>query len=76
MDRYEKTYKDEMKYFVDMVLRWEPEPKEEMERHVILERVATAAEISWKENRPITLEELDKRRANEAEETHKRKRTE
>lgn len=61
--RYEKTYRVEMEYFVNnLVLPWKTEPEEEIRRHVLLERVVTAAEWSWKRGRPVLLSEVDEER--------------
>jgi myo-inositol 2-dehydrogenase/D-chiro-inositol 1-dehydrogenase len=61
--RYEKTYRVEMEYFVrEMVLPWRTEPEAEIRRHVLLERVVTAAEWSLKRGRPVLISEVDEER--------------
>jgi len=48
-----------MNHFVDMVLSWTPEPVESLRRHILLERVATGAELSWKLKRIVRIDEVD-----------------
>ena len=52
----------EMEYFVDMVLNWRCEPEEDLRRHVLLEKVTTGAEISWKLGREVKISEVDELR--------------
>ena len=49
----------EMEYFVDMVLNWRCEPASDLQRHVLLERVTTGAELSWKLGREVKIEEVE-----------------
>jgi len=60
--RYERTYKREMEYFVDMVLNWRCEPEDDLRRHVLLEKVTTGAELSWKLGREVKIEEVERLR--------------
>eukprot|EP00008_Paramoeba_atlantica_P005749 CAMPEP_0201477090 /NCGR_PEP_ID=MMETSP0151_2-20130828/2199_1 /ASSEMBLY_ACC=CAM_ASM_000257 /TAXON_ID=200890 /ORGANISM="Paramoeba atlantica, Strain 621/1 / CCAP 1560/9" /LENGTH=348 /DNA_ID=CAMNT_0047857707 /DNA_START=49 /DNA_END=1095 /DNA_ORIENTATION=+ len=63
--RYLKAYRDEMSHFVQMVETWTPEPVESLKRHVLLERVATGAELSWKLKRVVRIDEVDALREKE-----------
>mmetsp|Transcript_16725 Transcript_16725/g.47177 ORF Transcript_16725/g.47177 Transcript_16725/m.47177 type:complete len:347 (+) Transcript_16725:82-1122(+) len=61
--RYPQAYRSEMDEFVAMVREDRAPPAENLARHVLLERVASAAEVSYKMGRPITLKEFDAMRA-------------
>eukprot|EP00051_Salpingoeca_urceolata_P010175 m.124012 g.124012 ORF g.124012 m.124012 type:complete len:350 (-) comp16611_c0_seq2:170-1219(-) len=61
--RYAQAYRSELAEFLDMVAENRLVPDEDTQRHVVLERVATAAELSWQRKRPVTLAELDEERA-------------
>jgi len=60
--RYVKTYRREMEHFVKMVINWTPESEEDLRRHILLERVTTAAELSWKRKRVVKISEVDEER--------------
>jgi myo-inositol 2-dehydrogenase / D-chiro-inositol 1-dehydrogenase len=64
--RYEKTYRREMEHFVNMVINWAPESEEDLRRHILLERVTTAAEWSHKQKRVVRVSEVDEERKKNA----------
>mmetsp|Transcript_35819 Transcript_35819/g.93773 ORF Transcript_35819/g.93773 Transcript_35819/m.93773 type:complete len:374 (+) Transcript_35819:32-1153(+) len=60
--RYKECYTQEFAEFVAMVKAWECEPENTIRRHVELERVTAAAELSHRTGRAIQLCEVDKLR--------------
>jgi myo-inositol 2-dehydrogenase/D-chiro-inositol 1-dehydrogenase len=58
-ERYKTCYTEEMAEFVAMVKAGTTESEETVRRHVILERVTAAAELSHRLGRAIKLDEVD-----------------
>ena len=60
--RYKSCYTEELDEFVDMVRKGATEPEVTVRRHVELERVIAAAELSHRLGRAIKLDEVDENR--------------
>lgn len=58
-ERYVHTYLTEMDEFVEQARAGRPDPEEWTRRHVILEKVTTAAELSWRLNREVRIADVD-----------------
>mmetsp|Transcript_70713 Transcript_70713/g.153564 ORF Transcript_70713/g.153564 Transcript_70713/m.153564 type:complete len:357 (-) Transcript_70713:141-1211(-) len=57
--RYYTTYKEELAEFVELVRHGRVEPPEIMHRHIELERLTAASELSWRLKRAVRLTEVD-----------------
>lgn len=61
--RYKQTYTDELEEFIQMSTHADPlkryESSDMVLRHVELEKVATAAELSWRVRRAVLIDEVD-----------------
>ena len=58
-ERYKSTYTDELVEFVAMVRANTVEPEEVIRRHVGLEKVTAAAELSHRLGRAVKIDEVD-----------------
>lgn len=61
--RYEQTYHIELLEFVELVAKRQPEPEATVRRHVMLEKVTTAAELSFRLGREVRVDEVETLRA-------------
>lgn len=57
--RYPQAYLTELAEFVEMVRDWIPEEEHIVRRHIMLEKVTTAAELSFRLQRPVRVDEVD-----------------
>jgi len=64
--RYPQAYQTEVEEFIEMVRHWTTDSTENIDRHVSLEAVTTAAELSWRLGRKILLSEVDSLRSHVA----------
>jgi myo-inositol 2-dehydrogenase/D-chiro-inositol 1-dehydrogenase len=58
-ERYAATYLTEIDEFIEQVKAGKPDPVEWTSRHVILEKVTTASELSWRLGREVRIEDVD-----------------
>lgn len=61
-ERYMHTYLTEIAEFVEQVKARRPDPEAVTRRHVILEKVTTAAELSWRLKREVRIADVDELR--------------
>lgn len=58
-ERYVQTYLTEIEEFVDQARAGRPDPEALTRRHVILEKVTTAAELSWRLRCEVCIADVD-----------------
>mmetsp|Transcript_41007 Transcript_41007/g.96509 ORF Transcript_41007/g.96509 Transcript_41007/m.96509 type:complete len:105 (+) Transcript_41007:790-1104(+) len=58
-ERYKQTYLTEIDEWLDQVREKKPDPAEWTRRHIMLEKVTTASELSWRLGREVRIEDVE-----------------